>query len=347
MKEITKDTLPEVAAHGLYCFGAGRGLRSFAFVLKKMHLLETLKAVADNHATPGQIVEVEGRRIPVITPEELRRRIRGEAVIISCRAVDDIRVQLAAYPELADTPMGWYRRIIDEWILSQATHMTFPDGIGSTQEPCIPKIIHYCWFGGAPIPAEFQRYIDGWRHLCPDYEIRKWDESNYDVEKHPYMKAAYAAKKWAFVSDYARLDIVCEHGGIYLDTDVELVRSLDALRCNEAFMGMELSHRVNSGLGIGAVAHQPMMQELRDAYDGYEFVDFHGMEERWAKHIQICPDLQTEELERYGFVRDCFRMQDIRGIRIYPVPVLCGQVGTYRVVTDSTYAVHHFAGTWA
>ena len=83
----------------------------------------------------------------------------------------------------------------------------------------IPKIIHYCWFGGNPLPTDVKRCIESWKKMCPDYEIKRWDESNFDVNAHPFTKAAYEAKAWAFVSDYARLKVVCDNGGIYLDTD--------------------------------------------------------------------------------------------------------------------------------
>ena len=91
----------------------------------------------------------------------------------------------------------------------------------------IPKVIHYCWFGGNPLPDEAKRCIDSWKKYCPDYKIIEWNESNYDVNSNEYMKAAYNEKKWAFVSDYARVDVVYRYGGIYMDTDVELIKPLD------------------------------------------------------------------------------------------------------------------------
>lgn len=347
MEEITKDSLPQAAERGVFCFGGGQGLRTFAFVLRRMGLLSRVEAVVDNDASSwGKRVEVEGATIPVISPAELCRRIHGQAIIISCKAEAAIRAQLASYPETAGTPVGYYREIVDDWYVSQAEQMTFPHGLRSTKEPLIPRVIHYCWFGGAPIPKEFQRYIDGWHRMCPEYEIRRWDESNYDVTKHPYMKAAYEAGKWGFVPDYARLDIVYEHGGFYFDTDVELVRNLDELRYNKGVMAMDPSHRVSLGLGFGAMPHHPMLKALRDDYDACQFVDFHTRAERKTKAIKVGPDLQTMVFERYGFVRDCFRMQDIQDVRIYPIPVLCGQIGDRRIVTEHTYAVHHYAGTW-
>ena len=96
----------------------------------------------------------------------------------------------------------------------------------------IPKVIHYCWFGGNPLPEEAKRCIESWKKYCPDYKIIEWNENNYDVNSNEYMKAAYKEKKWAFVSDYARIDVVYKCGGIYMDTDVELVKELDTFLNN-------------------------------------------------------------------------------------------------------------------
>ena len=103
----------------------------------------------------------------------------------------------------------------------------------------IPKKIHYCWVGGNSKPPLVKKCIQSWKKYCPDYEIIEWNESNYDISKNIYMKQAYEAKKWAFVTDYMRLDIIYEHGGIYLDTDVELIKNIDDLLSNEAFAGIE------------------------------------------------------------------------------------------------------------
>lgn len=102
----------------------------------------------------------------------------------------------------------------------------------------IPKIIHYCWFGKNPIPKDFQNYIDSWRDKCPEYEIKRWDESNFDITCIEYVKEAYGCRKWAFVSDYARLWIIYHNGGIYLDTDVELISNFDNLLKYDAFLDL-------------------------------------------------------------------------------------------------------------
>ena len=293
MKKLTIHAFHGADAHDIFCFGGGKALQSFVSVLQRKHLLKDVLAVIDNNPTKwGTSIEAKGQKLPVISPMELCQRIgetKNAKVVITCLAKDAIRSQLAGYLELAETPVGYYQDLVNDWWMEAAEQMTFPNGLGSTKEPLIPKVIHYCWFGGKPIPSEFQHYIDSWQRMCPDYEIRRWDESNYDVTKNAYMKAAYEAKKWGFVPDYARLDIVYEHGGIYLDTDVELVKNLDELRYNHAFMGMDMSTQVSLGLGFGAAPHHPMLKTLRDAYLGYAFQDFKTQADFSAAGVAVGP----------------------------------------------------------
>ena len=141
----------------------------------------------------------------------------------------------------------------------------------------IPKIIHYCWVGNSPKPKSVLYCIESWRKYCPGYEIREWNESNYDFSKNGYMKQAYEAKKWGFVPDYARLDIIYKYGGIYLDTDVELIKSLDELLNQTAFMGFENTGDgeffVNCGHGFGAEPHNKIIGAARNLYDHIQFIN--------------------------------------------------------------------------
>ncbi len=99
----------------------------------------------------------------------------------------------------------------------------------------IPKKIHYCWFGGKEKPEDVKRYIASWKKYCPDYEIKEWNESNFDIHENDYCREAYEAKKWAFLTDYVRLKALYEEGGFYMDTDVEVVKSLDPLRVYDSY----------------------------------------------------------------------------------------------------------------
>ena len=116
----------------------------------------------------------------------------------------------------------------------------------------IPKKIHYCWFGGNPLPESAKKYIETWKKYCPDYEIIEWNEENFDVTQNQYCKEAYEAKKWAFVSDYARFWILYRYGGIYFDTDVEVIRPIDDMVAKGPFMGCERDGDKNLAAAIAA-----------------------------------------------------------------------------------------------
>lgn len=131
----------------------------------------------------------------------------------------------------------------------------------------IPKKIHYCWFGKKELPAKAVRCINSWKKYCPDYEIIEWNEDNYDVYQNPYTAYAYDNKKFAFLSDYARLQIVLKEGGLYFDVDVEIVRPLDELLDHKAFFGFETEEYVNTGLGFGAEANNTIVACMLREYD--------------------------------------------------------------------------------
>ena len=198
----------------------------------------------------------------------------------------------------------------------------------------IPKKIHYCWFGRNPIPPKTKKYIDSWKKHCPDYEIVKWSEDNYDIEKHPYMKKAYTEKKWSFVSDYARLDIIYNEGGIYLDTDVELLKPLDFVLNEKAFFARENEEFITTGLGFGAERHNSVVKMLRDMYDDQQ--DF-----------ITCPYLVTKGLCEMGFeLSDKF--QSINKISVYSKEVFNPfdfKTGTVSI-TENTVSINHYAGSW-
>ena len=141
----------------------------------------------------------------------------------------------------------------------------------------IPKTIHYCWFGRNPLPSLAIKCIASWKKYLPDYEIKEWNEDNFDVNVVPYTREAYAAKKYAFVSDYARFKILYEEGGLYFDTDVEVIKPFDDIIARGAFMGCERDAGdrggacVNPGLGLGANPNFGLYKEILDLYATLHF----------------------------------------------------------------------------
>lgn len=208
----------------------------------------------------------------------------------------------------------------------------------------IPKIIHYCWFGGCEIPDHDRKCIESWKRFCPDYEIIRWDESNYDVHKIRYMHEVYEAKKWGFVPDYARLDIVYEHGGVYLDTDVELIRNIDDLLENKAFMGFEQDGQfVNPGLGFGAEKHMPLLRETMDSIYSSRVFKLGPNE----YDTTPSPIMNVEFLESKGLKKNN-QFQIIDGMTIYPSEYFCpiDYATGIMTVTESTFSIHHYHASW-
>ena len=164
------------------------------------------------------------------------------------------------------------------------------------------KIIHYCWFGRGEKPKDVIKSIESWKKFCPDYEIIEWNEDNFDISSHPYTKKAYELKKWAFVSDYARLYIVYNEGGVYLDTDVEIVKNLDPLLENEAYMGFEDEKYVNTGSGFGAEKGHSFLLENMKAYDGECVVDENGNKKKLSKRDM---GANMDDYSRMGYAPAC------------------------------------------
>ncbi len=214
-----------------------------------------------------------------------------------------------------------------------------------SQERQIPKVIHYCWFGGNPLPEMAVKCIESWKKFCPEYEIVRWDESNYDVNACAYTKEAYQAKKWAFVSDFARFDILYRQGGLYFDTDVELIAPIDDIVDRGPFLGIEQSDNnsmVAPGLGMAATAGMEFYEKVLTAYRGWHFRYPDG-----SYNQTTVVKYTTELLQEYTPVATD-QLQYMAGIWIYPWDYFCPMKYETGVITitDHTRAIHHFSATW-
>ena len=206
----------------------------------------------------------------------------------------------------------------------------------------IPKKIHYCWFGNGEMADKDKKCIESWHKFCPDYEIIKWDESNYDISKNKYMQQAYNEKKWGFVPDFARLDIIYNEGGIYLDTDVEVIRNIDELLVNEAFMGFESGKYVNPGSGFGAIKKCKEIKELLKIYNNIDFYNSDG-----SINLTPSPILHTKFLINQGLKANN-EMQIINGLKIYPTEYFSPMDYETGIInkTEKTYSIHRYNMSW-
>jgi mannosyltransferase OCH1-like enzyme len=215
----------------------------------------------------------------------------------------------------------------------------------------IPKIIHYCWFGRNTLPKSAQKCIESWKFFFPDYEIKEWNEDNFDVNIIPYTTEAYNAKKYAFVSDFARFWILHNEGGVYFDTDVEVVRDMRPLVGEGPFMGFELNPvnnvnrkmRVNPGLGLGVNVGHHFYKEIIDLYSNMHWVSYKDSNIEMPTVV----DYTTSMLIDKG-LKEINSQQTIEGIHIYLEDVFCPisiADGKLRI-TDNTFAIHWFDQSW-
>lgn len=208
----------------------------------------------------------------------------------------------------------------------------------------IPKVINYCWFGKNRFSELEIKCIESWHKFCPDYEIVQWNEDNFDVNSNKYCREAFEAKKYAFVSDYARMKVIFENGGIYLDTDVELIKPIDDLIEKGSYIGVESNGLINSGLGFAAFKHNNCIGDMLSMYDNLSFLMDNGKYNKTP-----CTIYNTYSLLKRGYkINESNRVQKLDEIIIYPEEYLSPMnYETKEIkITDNTYSIHHYSGSW-
>lgn len=208
----------------------------------------------------------------------------------------------------------------------------------------IPKTIHYCWFGKNPLGESELACIESWKQFLPDFEIKQWNEDNWNIECCDYVKEAFDAHKWAFVSDYARLDILYRFGGLYLDTDVELIRSMDDILDRGPYMGIEIDSKgtVNPGVGFAAYDKQPLLKEILDEYDGEHFLLPDG-----SFNTKTIVDRTTKVIKKHTAI-ETNGYWTAAGVYLYPSDYFNPKdYWTGRInLTVNTRSIHHFSMSW-
>lgn len=220
----------------------------------------------------------------------------------------------------------------------------------------IPKVIHYCWFGRNPLPELAVKCIESWKKYLPDYEIKEWNESNFDVNIIPYTKEAYEAKKYAFVSDYARFYILYYHGGLYFDTVVEIIKHIDDIITKGPFMGCEKDAApsmpetgsgatavpaVAPGLGLGCNPGLGLYAEILGLYK-----TLHFLKEDGRFNLKTVVDYTTELLCQQG-LKNVNEIQECAGIWVYPKEWFCPMSPDGEMnLTENSRLIHHYAGSW-
>lgn len=206
----------------------------------------------------------------------------------------------------------------------------------------IPKIIHYCWFGRNPLPKLAIKCIKSWKKYCPDYEIIEWNEDNFDISVAPlYVRQAYETKKWAFVTDYVRLWAMVNFGGVYMDTDVEVVKPLDDFLQHKAFSGFEDDIHIPTGI-MASEQDFPLFKSFLAFYDDAEFIKSDG-----SLNMVTNVAIMTDMCLKRGLIQNG-QFQLVEDFALYPKEFFCPVSYGTNVLerTDNTAAIHWFAGSW-
>ena len=320
------------------CFGASKMPQELCEWYTEFEFQKKIRFIADNDKTKWHTdKEIQGYNIPVISPAEfVENTNENEVILITSRYYYDIIEQLQSIKKLE-------RNVCYVFPLMELEHSRF-EVTKRTSQMIIPKKIHYCWFGGGAKPKLNQACIDSWKKYCPDYEIIEWNPQNCDMEINSYVSEAYhKCKQWGAVSDYFSVKILYEHGGIYLDTDVQLLKNIDIFLCNLAFASFDSTNgMINFGSGAGTVPGNMLFKEIQNEYEDLHFLNPDGSRNDAANYIY-----QTRIIRKYGLRLDNSK-QYLDNISIYPSECFCpydlrsGKTN----MTSNTYGIHQFDGSW-
>lgn len=206
----------------------------------------------------------------------------------------------------------------------------------------IPKRIHYCWFGGNAKSELILKCLNSWKEYAPDYEIIEWNESNFKISKYKYMKEAFENRRYAFVSDVARFDILHEYGGIYLDTDVELIKPISEFLQHDMFMGYDQRGLIASGLIFGSVKGHNILAKILEYYSSHHFIMKNGRE-----NLTTVVTIVSDTLTELGFELNGQKIEK-EGVVLYPKTFFDPYDYEHQkmMITEDTHAIHYYSGSW-
>ena len=333
------------ASNGLICYGAGIRLRTFEESFRQSDILDKVLFCVDrNKKLHGTKICLGNKKVSILPVESLDNvNTKNTILLITNLRYDEVLSDPLNKKYFQEKSYYCFTHLHGMILEDKAMKKKIPEDFCLTNKPIIPKTIHYCWFGHSPLPDQYKKWIETWYKYSPDYEIKEWNEDNYDITKNHYMYEAYQNQKWGFVPDYARLDIIYEHGGIYLDTDVELVQGLDDLLYQKGFCGFERENCVAFGLGFGAIKGLAIIKEMRDAYNEISFVKSDG-----SLNLKASPEYSTDILLKKGLVLNG-EYQIVDGLTIFPEKMFSGKCPYTRRIRLLPYtkSIHQYEASWA
>lgn len=326
-------------------FGAGKKINEVESFFKDTEIPEKVSMIVDNSENKqGKETTLWGKKFKIYSIHQIiTNNYNNQLILITIEDYGSLLDNLLENQTLKFTEIVCFSHIVALQRENKSINKKLPKEIRLEKVQMIPKKIHYCWFGKKELPDKYKSCIESWKKFCPDYEIVEWNETNYDVSKNRYMYEAYQKNVWGFVPDYARLDIIYNHGGIYLDTDVELIKNIDNLLYQKGFSGFEDEKNVAFGLGFGAIKGLPILKSIMEYYDKISFIN-----EKGELNLIPSPEYITFILSQYGLISNG-EYQKVADMTIYPAKVLSGKcMYTMRtVIKPWTYAIHHYDGSWA
>ena len=300
-------------SEGIVCYGIGKRFHMFLSEFEGTSIIEKIRFCIDAYAG-NQSIKIENRLLEVQGLSSLQIvRDHHYVLIITNLRYDQVVDDLTDQGLLQGIQVFCFTHLYGMLLEERAMNKWVPANLRITKEQRIPKVIHYCWFGGNPIPDKYKKWMESWHKYCPDYEIVEWNESNYDVTKNAYMHE-----------------------------DVELVQNLDDLLYQEAYFGFERESTINLGLGFGAVKGSEIIRKLRDDYEMRHFLLQDG-----TMDLTASPVLQTAIFQQKGVALNG-EYQVKQDFTIYPEKVLSGKCPYTRRVRLLSYtkSIHHYEATW-
>ncbi len=327
----------------IICWGSGKHFRNITCpFLCNSGLIENLNGFVG--VSDKETVDVQGRSYEVLGKEKLTELDSTKTIIlIAVTGYEEIINQLQSDARLSGfeaIPSIFLESLYEDIALLSCQKP--PLNYRKHDKPLIPRIIHAIWFSGDPMPELYLRCLDSWRKFAPDYEIKIWNLETYKPDHCLFFEQAIEHKNWAFASDYARADLLYRYGGIYMDFDVEMLRPIDDLLYNDAYMSFESLDRIECGSGMGSKPGHPIIREICESYENRPYLKPDGT---WDN--STCPVRYTQIIEKHGLKKDG-SFQQVEDITIYPFEVLtCKSFDTgiiYR--TNYSYTIHHHNGSW-
>lgn len=286
----------------------------------------------------GETIKIGDRGIEIVSPERLNNLKENFVILISGSRYDSILRYLDKMEKISLIDVY----IFPQMLVKECRYFAKQETKKRSKQSMIPKVIHYCWFGGKELPDQLKKCKESWSRFCPDYLIIEWSENNYDIEKHVYTSQAYKHKKWGFIPDIARLEILYRYGGIYMDTDVELIRALDDLLYQPGFVGVEKWGVINIGGCCGVIPKHPVIRKILEYRLSIPFEYEDG-----SLNLESSGYYESKPLLDCGFKPDN-KIQIVEDMAIYssdffhPFDYMSREL----CITENTYGIHHFMGSW-